>query len=427
MPDLTKKLLPAIENHRLPNLDLGDDFIYPKYDGQSILNIPSTICKILGAPVLDTPPLIPEILDPLGGDIQRVVLILMDALALHRLQKWTAENPDMVWNRLIEEGLLAPITSITPSTTSAAITTLWTGTPAAQHGIGGYEQWLTEYGIVANMIQHKPITYQGEGGHLSMAGFDPENFLTVNPYGPHLRKHGITPYAFQHYAIANSGLSRMFLTGAEINPFSTPADLWISVRELLETTQDQKLFTWTYWGLVDGLSHIHGPDSERAQAEFAHFSMAFQHFFLDKLSQKARENTLVILMADHGQITTEKQPHYDLANHPSLRRRLHIQPTGENRLAYLYVKPGQIEAVREYIEKTWPNQFVVLESEYALHNGLFGPGMPDKRFIDRLGDLIVIAKGSAYWWWANKENPLLGRHGGMHREEMLVPFLAYRL
>jgi hypothetical protein len=30
-------------------------------------------------------------------------------------------------------------------------------------------------------------------------------------------------------------------------------------------------------------------------------------------------------------------------------------------------------------------------------------------------------------WWANKENPLIGRHGGLSSEEMLVPLLAARL
>lgn len=422
-----KELLQNIENHRLPNLDLGDDLIHPKYDGQSILNIPSSICKLLGAPVLDSPPLIPEILDSIGDDIQRVVLILMDALALHRLQKWATEDPDMIWNQFIEEGQLSPLTSITPSTTSAAITTLWTGVPPAQHGIGGYEQWLTEYGVVANMIEHKPITYTGGAGNLSMAGFDPRNFLTVNPYSPYLQKHGITPYAFQHFAIANSGLSRMLLSGAKVKPFDTQADLWIGVRELLESSQDEKMLAGVYWSNVDSLSHIYGPDSERAQADFAHFSIAFRDYFLNKLDQKTRQNTLVILTADHGQITTEKQPYYDLVNHPSLTRRLHIQPTGEHRLAYLHIKPGQIEAVREYIERTWPNQFVILESEYALHNGLFGPGVPDERFINRIGDLIVIAKGNAYWWWGQGKDPLYGRHGGMHRQEMLVPFLSLRL
>jgi hypothetical protein len=41
-----------------------------------------------------------------------------------------------------------------------------------------------------------------------------------------------------------------------------------------------------------------------------------------------------------------------------------------------------------------------------------------------MGDLVVAAKGNAFWWWAAKPNPLTGRHGGLSSQEMLVPFLA---
>jgi hypothetical protein len=46
---------------------------------------------------------------------------------------------------------------------------------------------------------------------------------------------------------------------------------------------------------------------------------------------------------------------------------------------------------------------------------------------DRLGDLIVIARKDAYLWWADKDNPLIGRHGGLSEQEMVVPFLSVEL
>ena len=58
---------------------------------------------------------------------------------------------------------------------------------------------------------------------------------------------------------------------------------------------------------------------------------------------------------------------------------------------------------------------------------LFGPGTPHPRLSDRLGDLIVAAHDDAYLWWAEKENPLVGRHGGLSAEEMIVPLLSVAL
>ncbi|MEK6222909.1 MAG: alkaline phosphatase family protein, partial [Chloroflexota bacterium] len=297
--------------------------------------------------------------------------------ALHRLQAWIAEDKNLIWRNLLTDGLLAPLTSIAPSTTSAAITTYWTGTPPTQHGVAGYEQWLREYSLIANMIEHKPITYTGGTGNMTMAGFEPETFLPVPTFGTHLKENGVASHSFQHFSLAHSGLSRTFMKGTSVHPFSTQADLFISLRQFLETTTDERLYTWVYWSAVDSLSHFHGPNHQKPKADFSHFSMAFEHFFLNQLDRSAHQDTLVILTADHGQITTNNlEEHYNLNNHPNLLRRLHMLPTGENRKPFLYVKPGQIEAVKETITNTWPNQFTVLDSDYALHQGLFGPGVP---------------------------------------------------
>ena len=215
MPPSATTLLTQIKDHRLPGLDF-EGFVYPQYDGLSILNIPSTVCKLLGIPTFATPPMNPEIYSSLIGNTQNVIVILVDALAYHRLQDWMAADDNLIWNKLVERGILAPITSISPSTTAAAITTLWTASPAQQHGVMGYEMWLKEYGIVANMIEHKPITYGwGHTASLTQAGFDPETFLPVESVGPHFAAYDVAVHAFQHYAILNSGTLKNIHAGCE--------------------------------------------------------------------------------------------------------------------------------------------------------------------------------------------------------------------
>ncbi len=428
MADLSPRLLPILKAHRLPELDLPLEFIHPKYDGGSILNLPGTLCGLMGVPpVGHHPALVEDILDPLmdmAHDIRRVVFILMDALAFHRLQAWMGNGEAPLWARLSQEGLLAPLTSVSPSTTSTALPTLWSGLSPAEHGMVGYELWLKEFGVVANMITHSPFRVRGD---LADGGFKAEQALPGETLGARFRAHGVEAVAFQHYTIAQSGLSRMFLKDATVRPFGTAVDLMVNMRQLVEANPQKRQFIALYWSQVDNFSHNYGPDDERPALEFQHFSQAFEHYFLRRLDPAARKGTMVILAADHGQILTPVDSHYDLGSHPGLARRLHLLPTGENRMVYLHIRPGQVEAVREYVEKHFMGQFVQLDPGYAIRQGLFGPGDPHPRLTDRVGDLLLLPKGPAYLWWGEEISPIIGRHGGLTGEEMLVPLVAARL
>jgi len=276
------------------------------------------------------------------------------------------------------------------------------------------------------MITHAPMTFEGSTGLLYKAGFQPDSALPVPTLGPHLENAGIEAHGFLHYAISRSGLSRMHYAGVEMHTFGGAPDLWISVRELAEQRLECPRLIWVYYGGVDGLSHRYGPDSEQAEAEFTSFIHALLDNFVKHLSLATRRQTLLLLLTDHGQINTQVDPNFELRNHPSLVPRLHMLPTGENRLAYFYPRPGQVKAIFEYFEQTWPQAFSVVPSGQALKAGLFGPGTPAKVTPGRLGDLIVISHGDAYLWWASKTNLLLGRHGGLSAEEMLVPLMAIR-
>jgi hypothetical protein len=272
------------------------------------------------------------------------------------------------------------------------------------------------------------MTFQGEPpGSLQKAGFSPVKFLGLPTLGTHLRNHGVKPVAFSHYSIANSGLTQMLMNDVEVLPFQTPASLWVSVRHLLEQDPTNRLYIWVYWGQLDGISHYYGPDDERAEAEFSHFSAAFERFFLESLNSHARQDTLIILTSDHGQAYTPLNPNNLIGHHPQLNQYLRLKPTCENRFASLYLRPGKEENVRDYFHRVFPNRFTLFAQQAALQAGLFGPGPHHPDLTHRLGDLIAVAHGDAYLWWSEQKDFLLGRHGGLHPDDILVPFLVGRL
>jgi hypothetical protein len=417
----------TIQKQSLPGLDFPPEFILPFYDGQSILNIPASICQAFDVAPLHSVPLTPGIFPQVNDEIQRIIIILMDGLALSRFSSWLDKGEIPVWNHLINAGNIAPITSISPSTTSAAMTTLWTGQSAAEHGVMGYEMWLKQYGIVSNMISQSPMSFKTGHANLSQAGFDAETVLTMPRLGEHLAKNGVATYSFQHYSIANSGLSRTFMNDVNIFPYANEAECWVNLRELIETKKNEKMYLWTYWSALDSLGHRYGPDDERTETYFQNFSRNLEHNLINRLTKEQRKGTLLILTSDHGQVTTSKDPYYSLSNHPEFINCLHIKPTGESRLTYLHVKPDKEKTLHEYVEKTWPNQFLLMDSSQLLNAGLFGSGVFHSDIHNRIGDKIMLAKENNFLWWSDEENPLFGRHGGLTANDMIVPFVTISL
>lgn len=417
MPNYIPDLLPTLINHRLNGLDAGEDIVYPHYAGRSLVNLPSSIAHWLGAAPLGAAPLAEPYLSAFGGGtFKHVILLLVDGLGLNFFQRYLHTSP---WAHMMPDASLLPITSILPSTTSAALTTLWTGRTPAEHGVLGYEVWLREYSMIANLILHSPAAFYGDVGGLKRGGFDPETFLPVPVLAPHLAQYGIKTFSSQHSAIARSGLSTMLQGGAELLPYRTMNDAWVTLQAVLESNRNARTYSWVYWGDLDELSHRYGPDDERVQLEYATFSLVLERF-LSSLRKQGRGDTLFLMTADHGHLSTPRLPAYDLNNHPEMNACLVMVPSGEARLPYLYIRPGREEQLKNYIEQTWPGKFRIFRSEELLQSGVFGEN-PYARTLERLGDWVVVPQDNAYWWWPNRENPLLGRHGGLNTIEMLVP------
>lgn len=431
MPDLIPQLLPEILAFRPPLIPPDPQAVYPNYQsGTTLASLPASICRWLGAEPFGLPPLAKPYLDALNGQYQRVILVLVDGLGLDWFLRYVAQERakptrERIWSNLLADALLAPLTSIIPSTTSSALTTLWTGEATIRHAITGYESWLKEYGIVANMITHAPMAYQGDNGSLRRAGFDPTTFLNLPTLGTHLDKCGIQPFGFLHAGIARSGLSTMLMPQVKIKSFRTTADLWYSFGQFLLSGNDRRSYTYIYWGELDELSHLYGPENERVHWEFEVFSHLFERF-VRAMRRVGKEQTLLILTADHGGIATPRYSHYELKNHPEIMDCL-VMTTGEARFAYTYVRPGREEKLQRLFEERWAGRFRLYPAEQLLQAGLFGPGEPAPQTLERIGDWVAIAQDDAYLWWANKENILLGRHGALTRSEMLMPFIAIPL
>lgn len=436
MRDLTSQLLPRLESNRLPGnaptpsgkgLDLGPGLVYPFYNGLSIANLPSSLCAWLG---VEAPPSSAPALDPLVQSLwdrtfRDVILFVVDGFGLDMLQS-TMSDPDpelRAWRGLPQEAALAPLTSVVPSTTATALTTFWSGALPAEHGVVGYEVFLKEYGLVANMILHSPASYYGDNGSLRMAGFRPETFLPVPLLGPHLKRQGVSAYAFLHRSISNSGLSNGLHQEAAAAPVYALSDLFANLADLLDSPAPARRYIYVYWGNLDDMSHRYGPADPRVRRELFYLSQQLGIFLKDRAARSA-DKTLLVLTADHGHIHTPRNPAFEVRNHPRLLDCLTMLPSGEARLPYAYLRPGRETQFQEYLEQTWDGCFKAFPTATLIQAGLWGNREISPLLAERTGDRVIIPQGGEYWYFGSKENQLLGRHGGLSRTEMLVPFLS---
>lgn len=402
----------------LPGLEGETGWVLPDYERSTLANLAASLAAWLGISLASvSPPFSSDTLGLAGGHFQHEIVLLADGLGLGQFQRLSGDF--LLPEELRARARLVPLTSVVPSTTSSALTSLWTGLPPAEHGVLGYEMWLKEYGMVANMISFSAASLNGHGGDLRAAGLQPESFLPMPTLGTLLSQQGVRCFAFQPKDIAHSALSEMLFRGADVIPYRSLGDLWVSLDALLAAQAGERTLVYVYWGVLDELEHRFGPADERVSWEWRALAAQLGQV-LGRLAGRPHPPTLFLLTADHGQVATPKDARYDLRCYPDLWTHLTIQPTSESRLPFLYLRPGEEQELRLAVERSWPGEFRLISAADALRSGLFGE-TTDPSARDRLGDWVAIPTGGAYWWWANRENSLLGRHGGLSPEEMLIP------
>ncbi len=430
MPDpLATQSLARIQVTRLPGLGgLDDNAVFPAYDDLSIANVAPTLAALLGVDLGTGPTLWPPLWETWRGRVDRIVFVILDALGYLALQEALAAQPDLAFSRVARGGVLAPLTSVFPSTTTAATTTFATGQPPAAHGMLGYELFLPEFSRTANMILLSARGAQQSGGLLPL-GLKYDTFIPVPSVAQLLAAQGIPTFALLPASILDSGLSRLQYRGAQMLPYVNVADMWVGVRHLLTARAGQPALVAVYWPGVDSVAHHYGPDTEMAAAEIRNIAFSLGRELLDGLASGARRRTLLVLCADHGQVRSRPPDAIDLAHHPGLSRRLLFGPTGEARAAYLYARQGEKAALLDYLHTHLAQQFAAWDSLAALDAGLFGAPRYDEA-LARVGDVVLVGRGTYSLQAEGIHAPpdrLPGRHGALSPAEMLVPWLAAHL
>jgi hypothetical protein len=404
-------------------------FVAPQYRGWCLSNVSTSLARAVApnSPETWDDRLVPldPVADPLGGRRAEgtVILLLVDGLgwrAFRRAVTAQDANPLRPW-----AARARPITTVFPSTTTCALTSLSTGLAPAQHGIVGHRMYLPRWGVMADMLRMSPSFLPGRD-LLFTQDFDTTELSGV----PTLFQRGLSAAVVSREAFTGSGFTRLLYAGAEYVPYATASGLSHVLGELLNRPRPPPA-VFVYWDELDTSHHIHGPEASLFELELERIQGLLRAVV--RRIGPARANAAELwVTGDHGQVPLTAEGNVALERHPEILRDLTGPAGGDRRASFLTTRAGRGPSVATRLKELLPAESVVRTMESARSEGLFGPGPPHPELRERTGDLLALPSspgGISY------ESPgrvlrhrlLAGAHGGLEPEELWVPLITGRL
>ncbi len=398
----------------------------PGYGGRSLANIASTLWESVPEhpsppPAGMLPPLGPS-LNPFRGARSpgTVVVFLVDGLGWFPFTRWTEGTGERGarWRASAH-----PITTVFPTTTTAALTSLSTGAAPSTHGLVGYRQYLPRFGVVADLLRMSPTGVPGQD-LLVHRDFRPDLLSGA----PTVFRRGLPGLALSRDRFEGTGFTRVLYDGAEYVPYATAADFAHQLTHLLSRDHPPSL-VFTYWDELDTIQHLRGPEETALfDLELSRVVDLVEHVAREVPAKVARTTTLLIT-GDHGQVPSgvDRQVRVDLV--PAVAREMAHPLAGDRRAGFFAAKPGRQEALRAALEGALPQGSRLLRMEEAVGSGLFGPPPFHPELTERLGDLLALLPPP----YGLTDLPpgavppkrhLFGAHGGLDPEELVVPLVA---
>jgi predicted AlkP superfamily pyrophosphatase or phosphodiesterase len=399
-------------------------FVYPYYGQYSIAEIEPTIRTLFDIPTSrQTFPL--EIFQ--GKKRRQVILLIIDGFGFNHLLDHGTGTP--FFDTLMDKGDVYPITSVFPSTTPAGLTTIHTGYTPQEHGLVEWFTYFEEFQKVIMPMQFRS-GWDEAPNHLSTVGGTPEMLYEREVLYETLGNAGVTSHVFMYQEYMPSAYNDAVQRGSNIIGYKEGKELMQLLHQSLEKSPGPGFFH-VYWGQVDRAGHVYGPNSMEHKESIKALSELLQNELLNNLDPDVARDTMLMIAADHGQISVAHDNIIYLEDYPfvwdNLRKNSRgevIMPTGSPNDVLLYIEKGKIEKVVEYLKRELSEVAEILTTKEAVALNLFGLGQPTQRFWNRAGDILILPFPHYQVWFApggNREYTQKGLHGGLSQEEMIIP------
>lgn len=366
------------------------NIIFPDYS-RSLLNITSTILDYYGVPTKH--PVLPELKEILNKrNYRNVVYLLVDAMGAEILKYHQSQACCLLSNQI------ETLTTVFPSTTVSATTSVLTGESPMTTGWLGWLQYFKE--VKRSMILFLNTDFYDADFkidyHVS------EKYLPIQKIYEKIEK-------------ASPDVTTKEIFPEFRNPeHKTFRDLINSVITL--TKNDGRHFIYAYWDKLDTYLHKYGTTSLKVKQHIEEIDHDLVY-----LQEQIEGDTLVIVTADHGQLDIEE---IELWSYQDIIDTFEHDPSIEARATAFFIREGMKERFQTLFTEHFGDAFMLLTSEEFLATGLLGPGPQQARVKEFLGDFMAIAIDRFSFKLSHSKRAFKAQHAGLTKEEMLIPLIV---
>ena len=299
-------------------------------------------------------------------DAASAVVVLVDGLGYWNLNMRLGHAP-YLRSLMNDSANQRPIATCMPSTTVAAMSTFGTGTCPGMTGMTGYTQLNPKTGEICQLISFKnavpPLELQQQ----------PTMFERLSAQGVRVTSSGLPKFAF-------SALTQAALRGSDYISNDDPRK---RVAVAAQAAKNPGL-TYLYLRDTDKVGHNYGWDSDKWIGTYERVDGQ-----LGLLRRSVPKGTLIVIIADHGMITTDPESVIDIAQDQRLMQGV-VHVGGEPRCVMLYAEQGEAP---ENIAARWRDvlgdRAQVRTRSQAIAEGVYGPVA--SHVEPMIGDVIVSA------------------------------------
>ena len=329
-------------------------------------------------------------------DAERIVLLVIDGLGYEQLQRHAHIAPNLM--SLVG----GSITTIAPSTTASALTSLVTGASPAEHGIVGYRMDMGD--SIMNSLRWWSDTRDLRKVHPP---------ASVQPIPPFV---GMTIPVVSRAELEGSAFTEAHLRGSRPCGWRAASSIVAQCASLISSGEK---FVYAYYDGVDKIAH------ERGFGAYYDAEIAATDWLVGALLNTLPSGTTLAITADHGQVQVD-----DNVVHLSddIKATLHHQ-SGEGRFRWLHAKRGQESDLLQIATDLYSDIAWIASRDQVVEEAWLGPargGRIADQVKRRLGDVALVPFTATTFEDPLDSGPfsLVCRHGSLTADEMFVPFLA---